>query len=343
MIVKNEEENIVHAIRSIPDHYEIIVVDTGSEDRTKELLLDLNIKVYDYVWNDDFAKARNASISKATGDYILIMDADERILPDADEAIQAFIQCSDGATASVIIENDIGNETTTHRMVRLFPNLPEFSFSGAVHETLYRSGIPAAYIHTNIRISHAGYDPAYYEKRNKADFYLSLYAKLLEETPNDGYLLYQLGKLYFSLRRYAEALAPLERSQQLQDVNALYYPVMLVMLGYTYKELGRSQEAMGFILAYEHQYEDFPDLPFLIGLLAMDTGDIKRIEPSFEQALRIGETTKYTTVAGVGSFKAAYNLGVFHEVTGNLLKAKEFYRYAAALGYGPASSRLRNL
>lgn len=80
MIVKNEEENISRALTSVKDLVdEMIVVDTGSTDRTKEIAGSLGAKVYDFAWTDSFADARNFSLSKAGGNWILILDADEVI------------------------------------------------------------------------------------------------------------------------------------------------------------------------------------------------------------------------------------------------------------------------
>ena len=78
MIVKDEEqhlENCLNSIKELAD--EIIIVDTGSKDKTKEIAGKFTNKVYDFKWNDDFSEARNFSLSKATKDWILVLDADE--------------------------------------------------------------------------------------------------------------------------------------------------------------------------------------------------------------------------------------------------------------------------
>ena len=81
MIVKNEESCLAKALESVKDADEIIVCDTGSTDRTIEIAKQYTDKVYtDYVWNDNFAEARNHAAKKCTGDYILIIDADEYLV-----------------------------------------------------------------------------------------------------------------------------------------------------------------------------------------------------------------------------------------------------------------------
>ena len=78
MIVKNEEMHIARSLESVAELVdEIIVVDTGSVDRTVEIAAGYTRKVYSYPWKDDFSDARNFSFSKATMDYCMWMDADD--------------------------------------------------------------------------------------------------------------------------------------------------------------------------------------------------------------------------------------------------------------------------
>ena len=83
MIVKNEEMNIARCLDSMAGLVEeIIVVDTGSADRTVEIVSNYTSKVYSYPWNDDFSDARNYSLSKASMDYCMWMDADDILKED---------------------------------------------------------------------------------------------------------------------------------------------------------------------------------------------------------------------------------------------------------------------
>ena len=80
MLVKNEEKRLAKAINSVKSIIdELIVVDTGSKDKTKQTARKLGAKVFDFKWNDDFSSARNFSIKKATKEWILVLDADETI------------------------------------------------------------------------------------------------------------------------------------------------------------------------------------------------------------------------------------------------------------------------
>jgi glycosyltransferase involved in cell wall biosynthesis len=343
MIVKNEEKHIYRALKSIPSQWEVIVVDTGSTDQTLDIIESIGAKPASFRWKDDFSAARNYSLSLATGDYILIMDADEELGNNVDELISNSISLHPGKACTVIINNIMDGEIKRHRMIRVFPNRESFRFFGEVHEQLYYNGKPAISYSSEVTINHYGYSENEYKEKGKAERYLNLYEKHLASHPNDGYMLYQMGKLYYSIKQIKEAEIFLRKSIEVKAERNLYYPVLLVLLGYVLEEQGRSKEAEELLTPYLSTYRDFPDLPFLLGVLAMDTGNVEYIEKYFLAALEIGETTKYTSVEGVGSYKAAYNLGVFYELLGNEEKAKSFYRMSVAYNYNPAEERLKNL
>ena len=82
MIVKNEEENLPNCLASVEGIFdEIVIVDTGSTDRTKEIACEFGARVFDFPWIDDFAAARNAVLAHATGDYVFWLDADDVVEP----------------------------------------------------------------------------------------------------------------------------------------------------------------------------------------------------------------------------------------------------------------------
>lgn len=95
MIIKNEEkhlENCLSALKKLLDNVpsELIIVDTGSTDRSKEIALKYTDKVYDFEWIDDFAAARNHGLKKAKGEWFMQLDADEYLDDDCEEMITFF-------------------------------------------------------------------------------------------------------------------------------------------------------------------------------------------------------------------------------------------------------------
>ncbi|MEI7025661.1 glycosyltransferase [Paenibacillus sp. y28] len=343
MIVKNEAANVQRALNSIPPSFEKVVVDTGSTDDTVKIAERMGAKVGYFEWTNDFAAARNHSVRLATGQYILILDADEELAEDAESRLHSFIAKYPDKAGSVTIESTVKGECHQHQMLRWFPNNGLFAFQGIVHEHVVKNGQEADFEQTGLRVIHHGYQEEMYKDGAKADRYLKLYENHLKLHPEDGYMLYQLGKLHYSMGELHQAADAFDRCLTANERERLYFPVMLVMLGYVLKELGHSGLAEELLEPFTYEYPAFPDLFFLLGLLAMDTGKVRNIESRFQQALQIGETTQYTSVKGVGSFKAAYNLGIYYELTGNPAQATRYYKESASAGYAPAAARLQSL
>ncbi|MWC30914.1 glycosyltransferase [Paenibacillus sp. MMS18-CY102] len=342
LIVKDEESNIVRVLRSIPERYEVIVLDTGSLDRTPVIAAAMGAKVYHYRWNNNFSDARNQSIQYATQPHVLILDADEVLPPSAEKLIDEYLIRFSDFPAAVIIHNFQDQESTNHRMVRLFPNNSRFHYKGMVHEQLHDNDKLASFKMSEIRIDHYGYEKDEYASKGKFERYIRLYRMQLEAEPS-GYMYYQLGKLYYSNQQFGEAYNAFQRAIEFEEYQRPYFPPMLVQFGYSLKELGFVKEAIEIINPFQEEYPDFPDLPFLLGTLSMEKGDLEEMKNYFEKALLIGETNDYSTSRGSGSYKAAHNLGVYYEVMGKANVAVKYYKEAASYNYDPSLMRLKEL
>jgi glycosyltransferase involved in cell wall biosynthesis len=343
MIIKDEEQSLHRSLSSIPRDYEVIILDTGSKDRSVEIAKQFGALVFEYKWNNDFSEARNICASYATGQYILVLDADEELPSDCVDTIFKFIHQYPGSMGTVTINNIMKDGNKHHRMIRLYPNRSTYRFFGQVHEQVQAEDQKVQFYDTQLVVTHYGYNEKAYDKKNKANRYLPMYLSHLQNNPYDGYMRYQLGKLYYGIEKYTEAEQQLFLSLQINETSALYFPVMVVMLGYVLKEQGKFVEAERLLKQYVEFYPAFPDMPFLLGLLAMDTGNIHDIEYHFKKAIDIGETKKYTSVNGVGTFKPAYNLGIFYEIIGDRERAIYNYKLSAEYGYKAASNRLNML
>ncbi len=143
MIVKNEEAVLagcLNSLKGIAD--EIIIVDTGSTDRTKEIAANYTDKIYDFVWVDDFAAARNFAFSKATMEYVYSPDADE-VLEETDR--KKFLQLKQVLLPEIEIvemiyvnpENrNMAYNFTKEPRPKLFKRLREFRWIDPIHETV---------------------------------------------------------------------------------------------------------------------------------------------------------------------------------------------------------------
>jgi glycosyltransferase involved in cell wall biosynthesis len=190
MIVKNEEEVLHQCLNSVKEICdEMIIVDTGSTDKTKEIAKQYTEKVFDFKWIDDFSAARNFSFSHATQDYILWLDADDILLTEDQEKLKILKNNLDDSIDAVsmfynIAFDEDGNPTFSYRRNRLVKRENHFEWVGPVHEYLDVRGhiFPA-----DIAITHRKTD-----KKNhsiQSDRNLKIYEKRLEKgekfTPRD--------------------------------------------------------------------------------------------------------------------------------------------------------------
>ena len=178
MIVKNEEEVIARCLNSVKDIVdEIIVVDTGSIDNTKEIVKDFTTNIYDFKWIDDFSAARNYSYSKASMDYILWLDADDIILEEDRVKFKQLKQNLDPTIDIVMMKYNTGfdsngNLTFSYFRERLSKRTNNYLWYEPVHEYLELSGEIS---NVDISITHMK-NKASSQERN-----IGIYEKLLAE------------------------------------------------------------------------------------------------------------------------------------------------------------------
>jgi glycosyltransferase involved in cell wall biosynthesis len=207
LIVKNEEQRLpqcLDSLRSLAD--EIIVVDTGSSDRTVAIAKKYQARVFQFDWCDDFSQARNYAIAQAKGKWILVIDADEVLEQSAIATLQEVMQ-RDDCLAVNLLRSEIDAKQAPYSLVlRLFRNHPAIAFTGIYHESIDRSvvALQAQAPHwqvLNVEVPvllHYGYTDSEIQLKHKYEFAKQLMHKHLEEFPDDSYMLNKLGALYIS-------------------------------------------------------------------------------------------------------------------------------------------------
>jgi glycosyltransferase involved in cell wall biosynthesis len=158
MIVKNEEDIIERCLNSVCDVVdEIIIVDTGSTDQTKSIARKYTERIYDFIWIDDFAAARNYAFNQASKDYIFWLDADD-ILTEKDHNKFAVLKETldpnvDSVTMSYLLAFDeFGEVTSSLRRNRLVKSSNQFQWIGSVHEYLEVWG---SIVNSDIAVTHS--------------------------------------------------------------------------------------------------------------------------------------------------------------------------------------------
>lgn len=275
MIARNEEGCIAKALASVRDYVdEIILVDTGSTDKTCHIASRYGAKIYHHPWNDDFSESRNHSLNYATGDWILILDADETInyldmiylkelSAQKNRVAYSFRQrhYTREKNAWGLIKNDewynesIGYAGWLENFIcRFFKRDPRVYYKRPVHEALeYRlrelNIMPSILL---VPIHHYGKLSPAEIRDKKSQRYIDINKKYLESIKNREELIwcnYQIGQSLAAMRKHKEALLYLEESVRLMNQgkplksnDSLGGPV--VALSSVYLTLNRPQDAL---------------------------------------------------------------------------------------------------
>lgn len=216
IIVKNEEKHLAACLQSVGDLAdEIIIVDTGSTDSTIEIAQSFGVEVRHFTWINNFAAARNESIKEARGDWILWMDADDRISPDHLIRLKQAL-ASGKADAyycyvvSQLQDKNVGEDKIEH--LRLFRNRQGVQFERPLHEdaapVAHRLGLVIA--RTNIVINHTGYATGDEIRLEKLKRNLFIVEEIVAKNPEDLQWRFHLGVTKHVLGDLEEAVKHLE-------------------------------------------------------------------------------------------------------------------------------------
>ncbi len=247
LIVRDEETVLGECLASISDVVdEIIIADTGSRDRTKLVALEHGAKVFDVAWENDFSKARNAALDAAAGEWILYIDADERVRDIDREAVEAFL--SDPSKAAHRVRFHPRPGFTAYYEYRIFRNDPRVRFTRVMHEKII-PGIERMCEEDGLEvgkcaftIDHIGYEG---EQSHKYARDLPLLKKQLEDMPNDIYNLRHVGTILEELGRSQEAAKYLRRAVELVRAQSL--------------PSGSGLQAFGELLRWQERHETVDD------------------------------------------------------------------------------------
>ncbi|HAJ27396.1 MAG TPA: hypothetical protein DCG53_09175 [Syntrophus sp. (in: bacteria)] len=206
MIVKNEEACLERCLKSVSKYVdEIIIVDTGSTDRTIEIAASYGARVYHHPWENDFSKHRNQSLSYATGDWIFQLDADEELFPEDGYILKDTVR---GGKADYFHCRfyDVKKDGSVHGvfyLIRLFRNHMGMTYVRKVHNQLQAHGVEA---YGEIRIRHYGYDLSAEQMEAKHIRTTTLLQETLARDPEDVYSIYQLSASYSMHREFDKAV-----------------------------------------------------------------------------------------------------------------------------------------
>lgn len=271
MIVRNEAARIGGCLASIRGFaQEVIVVDTGSDDGTAAAAEQLGASVYRCRWNEHFAEARNESLKRATGDWVLVLDADEMLEAWDEAELQRLLADPEAAGYALSVRNyrsAAADDYEADSVVRLFRRLPGIAFAGRIHEeivsSLKRRYPRLAIRHAPLIVHHFGYAGGEALAASKGARNRRLLERAIREEDDKLYYRYAWGAESFLHERYGDAVRELAPLLRVVPPSAGYASDLACKLAYAHWRCGDTEAALQTAetrLAYDPEHGDLLEL-----------------------------------------------------------------------------------
>lgn len=328
MIARNEEKNIGKCLDALkPYGFEIIVVDTGSTDRTREIAAQYTDKIYDFKWINDFSAARNYSLEQASNDYVLVLDCDEMVTHLDLPAIEMLIREHPHAVGLLARDNHYtANQMDTvyqDRVERLF-NRTLYHYESPIHEQVTHNQLGMRYESYNLPLltDHVGYMGTPDELRQKVERNNMLLFQELEKTPGNPYIYFQIGQSYNMIYDYENSYKYYGKALEF-DVNPDEEWVQMMIIAYANAMLHTGRETEALLL--EGVYDAFAntaDFLCVMGQIYLANGQYIKAMMEFVKAIHCPIAREN----GTNSFIPTYNIGLINEMMGDIPAALTHYR-----------------
>ncbi len=316
MIVRNEERVIGDCLSSAKPYFsQIVVVDTGSSDRTKEIAGDHGAEVHELVWPESFSEARNESLKHAEGDWVMWIDADDTLPPETGEAIlDAAIHAPSQIHAFVVpvqFVDEGENSGTRVDHVKLFRNRKGIHFEGHIHEqnlpSIRAAGGEVARI--NAVVLHSGYDTSEEGQKKKAIRDRKLLAKDYAERPRHPFVLFNIGMTRHYSGMHREAVGWLERCIRNSTDSESHVSKAFVLLANSLRALGRNPEAETTLRNGIKAHPNDPELRFTLAHHLSASGNGREAVQWYESVLTIDTKGQFSSLdIGILGFKTYHNM-----------------------------------
>ncbi len=305
MIAKNEEKYLEQCLNSVKDIVaEIIIVDTGSTDKTKEIAKKFDAEIFDFKWIDDFSAARNESLKHATKDWILILDADEIIEKKDLSKIKNLIENPDDFAGfqleqrsyiNSFFEGAVKNNSDfelvknyqfyiPHNLARLFKNKIGLKFKHRIHELVEDSITEKKlkYKRTDVILHHFG--SAKDEKliTEKTGQYSNMILKQLEENPSSARYNYQAARMYVGRNDFGNALKYFEKAAKIDPK----YKLVFSEIAKIYLAMNDKNRAIEYFKKSMKNNIDNPSPANNLAVVYMSTGKFKQAKEILEEQLK---------------------------------------------------------
>jgi glycosyltransferase involved in cell wall biosynthesis/tetratricopeptide (TPR) repeat protein len=336
MIVRNEEKNLGSALASVAGLFdEIVVVDTGSTDRTPEIAREFGARLSDFVWVDDFAAARNAALARAKGNYAFWLDADDVMDQPQRERLQELLAgLNRHEQAAYVIRcscdpdhNGNGGQTVVDH-IRLFPLREDIRWTYRVHEqilpALRRTNIPVRW--TDITVRHTGYtDPELRERKLQRDSKILM--EELAERPDDPFVSFNLGSIAVERHDWRRALGHLRQSLSRSAPTDSITRKLFALIARCHQVLGDLNGALAVCSEGLSLDPNDAELLFRKAVVHRSAGQPAEAESCWRKILTLKRPEQFCSVdQGIYGHLTLRNLAVLAEQRGDRAGASGLWR-----------------
>jgi O-antigen biosynthesis protein len=340
MIVRDNESIIEACLASIrPWVDELIVVDTGSTDRTPELCRKLGAQVYEFPWCDDFSAARNESLRYATGDWIFWMDSDDLMEASQGQRLQDLVLSNHalnclGYVLQVHCPSGQSGQATVVDHVKLFRNRPELRFEHRIHEQILpairRMGGSVEF--RDIHVVHRGSRQSPEERRRKLERDFRILQLDLQEHPDHPFVLFNLGMTCDDAGMYRQAIGYLEHCLRVSNAEESHVRKAWSILVNSLRLSGEVDQALLQARQGLKQYPDDVELRFRYGVLLQQTGRSEDAIGQYQSILEQPHVRHFQSVDNtITGYKLHHNLAIALEQTGRTQEAAHHWEQALSL------------
>jgi tetratricopeptide (TPR) repeat protein len=337
MIVRDEQEMLPRCLSAVADAVdEIVIVDTGSSDRTVEIAKSFGAQVISHEWSGSFAEARNVSFDAASGDWLMYLDADEVLVREDAELLRSLTRRTWREAFYLSETNYTGDlddgTAVTHNALRVFRNRPEYRFEGRLHEQIANrlpGYLPERLEASSVRIEHYGYLGVVRDGREKSRRNIELLRLQQAESPPSPFLHYNLGSEYAAAGDASAALAEFERAwallQALPDRDSYEFaPALLSRLVKALRVCGRLPDAVTRSEEGLERFPGFTDLVLEQALCAIALGEGDHAIELCERCIEMGDAPRrYTATVGSGTYLPRLYLADLRRARGEHSQAAE--------------------
>jgi tetratricopeptide (TPR) repeat protein len=307
---------------------EVVIVDTGSVDDTREISQNFGARVVEYSWIDDFSAARNESLKHAQGEWLFWMDSDDTIDAANGEQLRALTYGDHapdvlGYVIQVHCPSHSGEDgpgVTVVDHVKLFRNLPQIRFEFRIHEqvlpSIRRLGGQVAW--TDLFVVHSGSDQTPAGKRRKIERDLRILKLDVDDRPDHPFVLFNLGMTYDDIGRHEEAERWLRRCLAVSGERESHVRKAYALLANCLSRQGRFQEAKELCQQSLRLFPNDDELRFRLAIVTQGLGQTSEAASAYRSILQDRPPRHFTSLdSGIAGCKTRHNLALLYAEQGN--------------------------